>query len=41
MIDRLIELSLRNRFLAVALWIGGAGWGFWAMLRAPIDAIPD
>src|SRR5467141_1003150 len=41
MIDRLIELSLRNRFLVVALWIGIAGWGLWAMLRAPIDAIPD
>ena len=23
------------------LWIGIAGWGLWAMLRAPIDAIPD
>src|SRR5260370_7589702 len=41
MIDRLIEISLRNRFLVVALWIGIAGWGLWAMLRAPIDAIPD
>src|SRR3979490_733159 len=41
MIDRLIELSLRNRFLVVMLWIGIAGWGLWAMLRAPIDAIPD
>jgi len=41
MIDRLIELSLRNRFLVVALWMGIAGWGLWAMLRAPIDAIPD
>src|SRR6266852_4404257 len=41
MIDRLIELSLRNRFLVVSLWIGIAGWGLWAMLRAPIDAIPD
>src|SRR5713101_3415118 len=41
MIDRLIELSLRNRFLVVALWIGIAGWGLWAMLKAPIDAIPD
>ncbi len=41
MIDRLIELSLRNRFLVVALWIGIASWGLWAMLRAPIDAIPD
>src|SRR5499425_670558 len=41
MIDRLIELSLRNKFLVVVLWIGIAGWGLWAMLRAPIDAIPD
>src|SRR6266436_6032166 len=41
MIDRLIEISLRNRVLVVALWIGIASWGLWAMLRAPIDAIPD
>src|SRR5262249_56108230 len=41
MIDRLIELSLRNRFLVAALWMGIAGWGLWAMLRAPIDAISD
>jgi copper/silver efflux system protein len=41
MIDRIIELSLRNKFLIVALWIGIAGWGLWAMLKAPIDAIPD
>jgi Cu(I)/Ag(I) efflux system membrane protein CusA/SilA len=40
-IDRLIEVSVRNRFLVVALWIGIAAWGFWAMLNAPIDAIPD
>src|ERR1700719_1791111 len=41
MIDRLIELSLRNKFIIVMLWIGIAAWGLWAMLRAPIDAIPD
>src|SRR5580692_9396463 len=41
MIDRIIEFSLRNKFLIVILWIGIAGWGLWAMLRAPIDAIPD
>jgi Cu(I)/Ag(I) efflux system membrane protein CusA/SilA len=40
-IDRLIEVSLRNRFLVVALWMGIAAWGLWAMLHAPIDAIPD
>jgi len=41
MIDRLIEISLRNRFLVVAFWVGIAAWGLWATLRAPIDAIPD
>jgi copper/silver efflux system protein len=41
MIGRLIELSLRNKFLVVMLWIGIASWGLWAMLNAPIDAIPD
>jgi copper/silver efflux system protein len=41
MIDRLIEFSLKNKFIIVMLWIGIAGWGLWAMLRAPIDAIPD
>src|SRR5258708_39650864 len=41
MIDRLIELSLRNKFLVAMLWIGIAAWGLWAMLKAPIDAIPD
>ncbi len=41
MIDRLIEISLHNRFLVVAFWVGIAAWGLWAMLRAPIDAIPD
>ncbi len=41
MIDRLIEFSLKNKFIVVTLWLGIAGWGLWAMLRAPIDAIPD
>jgi Cu(I)/Ag(I) efflux system membrane protein CusA/SilA len=41
MIDRLIEFSLKNKFIVVMLWIGIAIWGLWAMLRAPIDAIPD
>jgi copper/silver efflux system protein len=41
MIDRLIEISLKNKFIIVAIWIGIAGWGLWAMLGAPVDAIPD
>src|SRR5438105_9424621 len=41
MINRLIELSLRNRFLVVAVYIALAGWGWWAMRTTPVDAIPD
>jgi Cu(I)/Ag(I) efflux system membrane protein CusA/SilA len=41
MINRLIELSLRNRFLVIALFLALAGWGWWALSATPIDAIPD
>jgi copper/silver efflux system protein len=41
MINRLIELSLRNRFIVVALYVGLAAWGWWALGSTPIDAIPD
>jgi Cu(I)/Ag(I) efflux system membrane protein CusA/SilA len=41
MIQRLIELSLRNRGLVMVLYIALAAWGYWALLRTPIDAIPD
>jgi Cu(I)/Ag(I) efflux system membrane protein CusA/SilA len=41
MINRLIELSLRNRFIVVALYLSLAGWGWWALTATPIDAIPD
>src|SRR5258706_3546064 len=41
MIDRLIEGSLRNRFLVVALFALLGAWGYWALLTTPIDAIPD
>src|SRR5216110_2512465 len=41
MIDRLIELSLRNRFLVAAFFLLVGGWGYWALLTTPIDAIPD
>jgi Cu(I)/Ag(I) efflux system membrane protein CusA/SilA len=41
MIQRLIELSLRNRGLVIVLYIALAAWGYWALLRTPIDAIPD
>ena len=41
MINRLIELSLRNRFVVVALYLGLAAWVWWALGSTPIAAIPD
>src|SRR6187397_1778858 len=41
MINRLLELSLRNRVVVVVAYLGLAGWGYWALNATPIDAIPD
>ena len=41
MIDRIIEFSLKNRFLVIAFYLGIAGWGYWALTQSPVDAIPD
>jgi copper/silver efflux system protein len=41
MIDRLIDVALKNRFIVIALYLGLAGWGWWALGATPIDAIPD
>src|SRR5215471_7277386 len=41
MINRLIEFAMRNRGLVIAIYLGLAAWGYWALLRTPIDAIPD
>src|SRR5437016_2241978 len=41
MINWLIGVSLRNRFLVIAFFLLIGGWGSWALLTTPIDAIPD
>jgi Cu(I)/Ag(I) efflux system membrane protein CusA/SilA len=41
MIDRLIELSLKHRFLVLAGYVLLALGGYWALLETPVDAIPD
>jgi Cu(I)/Ag(I) efflux system membrane protein CusA/SilA len=41
MINRLIEFSLKNRFLILLAYALFAAWGYWALLKTPIDAIPD
>jgi Cu(I)/Ag(I) efflux system membrane protein CusA/SilA len=40
-IERIIELSIRNRFLVLAAWLLVAVWGVHSVLHTPVDAIPD
>jgi Cu(I)/Ag(I) efflux system membrane protein CusA/SilA len=41
MINRIITWSLNNRVIVLAMAIGLAGAGFWALRNTPVDAIPD
>jgi Cu(I)/Ag(I) efflux system membrane protein CusA/SilA len=41
MIDRVIELSIRNRSLVIVAGLALAVWGVFAVYRTPMDAIPD
>ena len=41
MIEKIIEYSARNRFVALLLVAVLVGWGIWVMRVMPLDAIPD
>jgi Cu(I)/Ag(I) efflux system membrane protein CusA/SilA len=41
MIERIIEYSIRNRFLVLLVAAGLTVWGIYAVLHTPMDAIPD
>src|SRR5438309_243684 len=41
MIERIIEYSIRNRFLVLVVAVGLAAFGVYAVLNTPVDAIPD
>jgi CzcA family heavy metal efflux pump len=41
MVQKLIELSLRNRFIVLLLAAGLFVWGIMSIQKNPIDAIPD
>ena len=41
MLDRIIEGSIKNKFLVVLAMFFLGAWGVWAMFRMPVDAIPD
>jgi Cu/Ag efflux pump CusA len=41
MIAKIIEFSVRNRWMVIIVWLGIAVWGLYAVLHTPVDAIPD
>jgi len=41
MINKIIELSINNRFLVLLFTLFAIGWGIHAMKETPLDAIPD
>jgi Cu/Ag efflux pump CusA len=41
MVHRIIEWSLRNRFIVLVMAAALFVWGIFAVKKNPIDAIPD
>ena len=41
MINKLIELSLKNRFIIIVLTVLVVAWGGYTLKNMPIDAFPD
>ncbi len=41
MLEKIIEASVRNKFMVILAVLFLIGWGIYSMLTIPIDAIPD
>jgi cobalt-zinc-cadmium resistance protein CzcA len=41
MIERIVEVSIRHRWLVVLATLVAAASGFWSLTKLPIDAVPD
>ncbi len=41
MLKRVIELSIKNKFLIILFTLFAIGWGGWVVYHIPLDAIPD
>jgi Cu(I)/Ag(I) efflux system membrane protein CusA/SilA len=41
MIEKIIEFSIRNRFVVILAALGVVVWGVHAVINTPVDAIPD
>jgi Cu/Ag efflux pump CusA len=41
MIEKIIEYSIRNRFVVIVVALVVIAWGIYAVINTPVDAIPD
>ncbi len=41
MIEKIIDYCARNKFIVILVYSVIIGWGIWAVLHTPLDAIPD
>lgn len=41
MIKHIIELCAKNRLVTIIFVVIFAGWGYWTLIRCPLDALPD
>jgi len=41
MLEKIIEWSIKNKFLVIILTIFAIGFGVYSLVATPIDAIPD
>ena len=41
MIEKIIEYSIRNRFIVIMATLVVVAWGVYAVINTPVDAIPD
>ncbi len=41
MISRILDLSIRHRWIIVLFSIGFVSLGAWSLLHLPVDAVPD
>lgn len=41
MIERIIDFSVKNRFVILLLYVGIAAYGIYSVYTTPVDAIPD
>ena len=41
MIEKIIDYSVRHKFIIILFYLIVVGWGIWSVFHTPLDAIPD